>query len=146
MPSDIGNVFAAYAHYFDNQKIDEWLSLFGDDATWEVRVPGRQSVTMSKVQFGSFVRERFGRWAGSHRRHLFGGVFVESQTDDIAHAFAECLVGGTTPGKSFEALYTCEYEGRFRKINGEWKISRWFTAVDSTPLEAEAGELHDVLG
>jgi len=26
MTSDIRNVFAAYAHYVDNQKIDEWLS------------------------------------------------------------------------------------------------------------------------
>ena len=138
----IRNVIGAYAHYLDANKIDDLLSLFLDDAIFEVHEPDREPRVINKEQLSVATKQRFAGFAKlkNQRRHLMAGVFFESLTEDAAHAFCEMLVCGTRSGTELVPACTGEYEGWFRKTQGVWKISHWIDKIDSRPEPVVIGE------
>ena len=140
----IVNHVTAYAYLLDEGRWDQWFDLFTDDVVFETTTPCFGTIiARGKAAFQGVVDLRY-RGPGSEknttvRRHTMGNVHVARQTRDNAEVRTYMLISAAPePGKgTFQVLTSGTYNASLKKIDGRWKITRWYIEVDA-PLKASA--------
>jgi ketosteroid isomerase-like protein len=112
------DIYARYAHTFDQGDGAAWAELFADDGIFTP--PGADEVT-GKDALREFVDARAGAHPGM--RHLIANVLVEeTATGARGRAYFLCLrLGGDG---CVRIRNSGRYDDLFTKVGGEWKISQ----------------------
>jgi len=135
----ITNLIHAYAFHWDSRNVDEFLSLFTDDAD-SVSYSAGQAVKMkikekSAVE-GARKRTDYFQKNQMQRRHIMSSTLFLQQTSDTAEVLQYCLLVTTdaTPqtnpsvtesaGASIQTKIVSPivYRFEFSKFQGTWKI------------------------
>jgi len=144
----IVNHVTAYSYLIDEGRWDEWYDLFSEDVVFETSTPCIGTLTANgKEAFKAFADLRY-RGPGSEknktvRRHTIGNVHVAKQTKDSAEVRTYLFISSAAPDGTFKILTSGTYNATLKKINGKWKISRWYIEVDAplAPSPMPKGEI-----
>jgi len=101
-----------------------------------------------KKAFKAFANLRY-RGPGSEknkvvRRHTMGNIHVTKQSKDSAEVRTYLFISSAAPDGTFKILTSGTYNATLKKIDGHWKISRWYIEVDA-PLSPSPLPEGDVL-
>jgi 3-phenylpropionate/cinnamic acid dioxygenase small subunit len=125
----IRNLVARLAHLADYGELDEYMTLFTEDAIWEglsspetpqvgVTNQGAAAIRADREQ----RRRKGGQGAGAHIRHLNAALWVEVDGSDVATAhsyFAYIRDADTTPTLGL----TGRYQDTLRRTPEGWKLA-----------------------
>ena len=152
----ITNVIHAYAFHWDSGDVDEFLSLFTDDAdsiTYGAggAVNGGGVFDRGKIKDKSAVQSARDRTAffqknQMQRRHIMSSTLFMEQTSDTAEVIQYCLLittDSSSPSKSLEAgqssvfvktkiVSPIVYRFEFAKLGDTWKIRSREINLDSS--------------
>ena len=142
------NHVTAYSYLIDEGRWDEWYDLFTDDVVFETSTPCIGTLTANgKKAFKAFADLRY-RGPGSEknktmRRHTMGNIHVAKQTKDSAEVRTYLFISSAAPDGSFKILTSGTYNATMKKIDGKWKISRWYIEIDAplAPSPMPKGEI-----
>ncbi len=142
------NHVTAYSYLIDEGRWDEWYDLFTDDVVFETSTPCIGTLTANgKKAFKAFADLRY-RGPGSEknktmRRHTIGNVHVAKQTKESAEVRTYLFISSAAPDGTFKILTSGTYNATLKKIDGKWKISRWYIEVDAplAPSPLPKGEI-----
>ena len=119
--AEIRNVIARLAHLADSGDLDEYITLFTDDAVWSMPTNTRRG--RDDILAGAHERRATGmQGPGTHTRHVNTTLWVriEGPDDAVAGSYylflADC---DTTP----TIRSTGRYEDRFRRTPDGWKLA-----------------------
>ena len=144
----IVNHVTAYSYLIDEGRWDEWYDLYTDDVVFETSTPCIGTLTANgKKAFKAFADLRY-RGPGSEknktmRRHTMGNIHVANQTKDSAEVRTYLFISAAAPDGTFKILTSGTYNATMKKIDGKWKISRWYIEVDAplSPSPMPKGEI-----
>jgi 3-phenylpropionate/cinnamic acid dioxygenase small subunit len=142
------NHVTAYSYLIDEGRWDEWYDLFTDDVVFETSTPCIGTLSAyGKKAFKAFADLRY-RGPGSEknqtmRRHTMGNIHVAKQTKDTAEVRTYLFISSAAPDGTFKVLTSGTYNATLKKINGKWKISRWYIEIDAplAPSPMPEGEI-----
>jgi 3-phenylpropionate/cinnamic acid dioxygenase small subunit len=129
------NHVTAYSYLVDEDRWDEWYSLFSDDIEFETTVPCYGSMTIhGKKAFMAGFDLRY-RGPGSSknttvRRHTQGNVHVAEQTANTAEVRTYMLITAAPSGGKLKPVTTGTYNASLEKRDGKWTITRWAIETD----------------
>jgi len=131
------NHVTAYSYLIDEDRWEEWFSLFSDDFVFETTTPCFGTIrTVGKKAFRKFIDVRF-RGPGSENkdfahRHTMGNVHVAYQDKKRAEVRTYLLISDAFPDGSFNIFTSGTYNATLEKRDGRWTITRWYIEVDGT--------------
>lgn len=136
------NHLTAYAYLIDERRWDAWFALFSDDIVFECTVPGFGTIhAEGKATLRAITELRYGPTTAM-RRHTMGNVHVASQSDTSAEARAYLLTSTVPAADRLEMLTSGVFNASLRKIDGCWRITRWYIEIDAplahSPVPQEA--------
>ena len=141
---EILDLLNSYSHHIDHGLVEEYASLFTDDAVFELHFPGAPTTSFSGSEqiksLAQGAKER--RESGIQRRHLLTNVVFREQTDDSATIACYLLLTSTTDSELTFA-FSGQYDGWLVKGENGWKISKWVLTSDSgivAPASSEEPE------
>ena len=119
--AEIRNLIARLGHLADSGDLDEYITLFADDAVWQM--PTNTHRGRADILEGAHGRRRTAmQGPGTHTRHVNTTLWVrlEGPDDAVAGSYylflADC---DTTP----VVRSTGRYEDRFRRTADGWKLA-----------------------
>lgn len=128
------NHISAYAYLIDEGRYDEWFELFTDDISFETTAPEVGTLILKgKAPFQQFVHDRYvvpGKTSKGVRRHTQGNIHVAAQTADTAKARTYMFISSVPKADHLHMVTSGTYNADLRKVDGKWKISRWYIEVD----------------
>jgi 3-phenylpropionate/cinnamic acid dioxygenase small subunit len=129
---EILNLFARYAHTYDEGHLDRLGELFTADARFEIRgsLGAMPSVMDGRDEIVATMTKRYEDTRPAQRRHLISNVYVEEQTADSARASAYLLLGSTVDD-ALALPVTGRYSNEYRKVDGTWLIHRQTLTLDA---------------
>ena len=120
--AEIRNLVARMAHLADSGDLDEYITLFTDDAVW--RMPGGAAKEgRDDILAGAHERRRTGmQGPGTHTRHVNTTLWVRLEGPDDAVAGSYYLfLENTSTAPAIRS--TGRYEDRFRRTADGWKMA-----------------------
>ncbi len=136
----IVNHVTAYAYLLDEGRWGQWFDLFTDDVVFETTTPCFGTIiAQGKAAFPGRGRSALSGPGSKKnttvRRHTMGNIHVARQTRDSADVRTYMLIStAPEPGKgAFQVLTSGTYNASLKKIDGRWKITRWYIEVDAPP-------------
>jgi len=131
------NQVTAYSFLIDEDRWEDWFSLFSDDIVFETTTPCFGTIrTVGKKAFRKFVDVRF-RGPGSENknfahRHTMGNMHVAYQDKKRAEVRTYMLISDAFPDGTFKVFTSGTYNATLQKRDGKWIITRWYIEVDGT--------------
>ena len=121
---DIRNLIARLAHLADDGDLDEYLTLFTEDATWHRTMNDDRRAGHAELRAGAEERRRdLIQGPGSGTRHLLASTWVAVDSDTEARAESYYLYIGTDRPEGPDLRTTGRYRDTFRRVDGVWKMS-----------------------
>lgn len=114
----IKDVMNAYAFYWDNRDLENFLGLF----TKEIRKRMNKEKAQKKLDY--FESEKL------QRRHLMTNTHFLEQNDSTAYIKQYALLTSTLNEKEFSTITTVVYDVWLVKVDGIWKISQYKFKLD----------------
>ncbi|KZS76894.1 hypothetical protein A4G29_10075 [Mycobacterium kansasii] len=138
----IMNLFGAYAYTYDQDRLDDFRSLFTDSPELVLLHDNRElTADIDTVMRLLSVRKSGFRAAGNKRRHALNSLWFTGQSADEATGHCYVQVFSIRQGGSPVADLTGCYDFTVVKQQGVWRISRWVVTADQTEtgLPSDAG-------
>ena len=157
---EIQEVCATYAFTYDSGDIEGWLACFTEDLTWELRIPvrdepvhavnGRQALLdMVTANIPELEKQYADVLAVQGSFHTMGGMVFDELTQTTAKTRTMCfpiLQSFQDDGRELdltnwhsilkaEVLFAGIYHNWYRKVDGEWKISKKVYYASAGPLK-----------
>lgn len=128
----IHELFATYAHTYDQGRLDDLADLWTEDAVFEIRgsIGSMPTVMAGRDQIVAHMRARHEATRPVQRRHVITNVVVESLDGDTATAAATLLLGSTLDGL-LSLPVTGRYEDELARVDGRWRIRRQVLTLDA---------------
>ena len=119
---EIRNLVARLAHLADMGDLEEYVSLFTEDASWEM--PGSPRRGHADIMAGAKERRAVGTTGpGSNTRHVISTLAVHTDGTDVASSDSYWQFFGnttTTPAASLMG----HYHDTLQRTPGGWKLAR----------------------
>lgn len=117
----IRNLVARLAHLADYGDLDEYMTLFTDDATWDL--PGGRCDGAAAIRSDRESRRAAGgQGPGTDTRHMNTTLWVDVDGSDVATAHSY-FVFVRDAGSSPTVALTGRYLDTFRRTSAGWKLS-----------------------
>ena len=136
---EIRNLVARLAQLADMGDLDEYVSLFTEDASWEM--PGAPRHGRADIMAGAQDRRNSGTTGPeSHTRHVISTLLVQSDGSDKATADSYWLFYGntTTDARRCSSWATTTTPCTAHPRAGDWPGGR-SRSVDHSPIRTEGG-------
>lgn len=121
---EIRNLVSRLAHLADvapNDELDEYVSLFTDDAHWEM--PGSAIDGRDSIMAGAKARRASGiQGPGTHTRHVITTHRVAVEGDTATGRAYFMMVGDTDTAPRVRAAG--QYDDQYRRTPDGWKLAR----------------------
>jgi hypothetical protein len=133
------NLFGAYAYTYDENRLDEFRTLFTDSPELVLLHEGRAlSAEIETVMSLLAVRKAGFKAENNQRRHALNSYWFSGQTAGEATGHCYVQVFAVKDGGPPIPDLTGRYEFTAVKGDGAWRFSRWVVAIDQTqPRESE---------
>jgi 3-phenylpropionate/cinnamic acid dioxygenase small subunit len=119
---EVRNLVARLAHLADMGDLDEYVSLFTDDASWEM--PGAPRRGHADIMAGAKERRAAGTTGpGSNTRHVISTLAVHTDGSDVASSDSYWLFFGNTTSAPAVQLMG-HYHDTMRRTPDGWKLAR----------------------
>lgn len=129
------NLFGAYAHTYDENRLEEFRQLFTESPQLVLLHEGRPLsadidtvMTLLAARKAAFTAER------NQRRHALNSFWFSSQSDRQATGHCYVQVFAVKDGGPPSVDLTGRYEFTAAKQDGTWRFSRWVVAIDQTQV------------
>jgi hypothetical protein len=127
----IVNLFGAYAHTYDENRLDEFRALFTDAPRLGMLHEGAElTQDIDTVMNLLAVRKEKFRAENNQRRHALNSIWFTGQTANEATGYCYVQVFAIKDGGRPIADLTGRYEFTAVKQDGVWRLSRWVVAMD----------------
>jgi 3-phenylpropionate/cinnamic acid dioxygenase small subunit len=129
---DVLELFARYAHTYDEGRLDRLGELFTEDARFEIHgsIGAMPAVMEGRQGIVDHMSARYHETRPAQRRHVITNVVVESEDGDTVHTAAYLLLG-TTTDDVLTVPVTGRYTNELRKVDGRWLIHRQVLRLDA---------------
>jgi 3-phenylpropionate/cinnamic acid dioxygenase small subunit len=119
---EVRNLVARLAHLADMGHLDEYVSLFTEDASWEM--PGAPRQGQADIMAGAKERRGAGTTGpGSNTRHVISTLAVHTDGTDLATSDSYWLFFGNTTTAPAVRLMG-HYHDTLRRTPEGWKLAR----------------------
>ncbi len=131
--AQINDVLALYGRLYDDNRIDDFMALIAEDATFYPNWPG---VAPDEVSGHETLRGFFGgarahaRSNGVQPRHYATNVILAKATPTSAHASVSMLYAESQAGGAVAVKMIGQYDYQLEKRAGRWLITRWSMRYD----------------
>lgn len=127
----IHELFATYAHTYDQGRLDDLGRLWTVDSRFEIRgsIGDMPTVMSGRDEIVEHMRARHRATQPVQRRHVITNVVIEELDGDRARASAYLLLGSTADGV-LAVDVTGRYEDELAKVGGTWRIHRQVLTLD----------------
>jgi hypothetical protein len=130
------NLFGAYAHTYDDNRLDEFRALFTDAPELGLMHEGTElSGDIDNVMSLLAVRKAKFQAEHNQRRHALNSLWFSSQSATEATGRCYVQVFAVKDGGPPSVGLTGSYEFAAVKQDGAWRFSRWVVAMDQTQLD-----------
>ena len=136
----IKDVIDAYGIYWDTSDLDNYLSLFTEDAVGvsfnnkgekiTVRIKDKRKILISKERMDYFESNMM------QRRHMMCNTLILELNESFAHLKQYMMLLTTNKSSKVEIVTPIFYDFKLKKIEGIWKISYRQINLDA-PLDFE---------
>lgn len=127
------NLFGAYAYTYDENRLDEFRTLFTESPELVLLHEGRTlSADIDTVMSLLGARKEAFKAENNQRRHALNSFWFSSQSSNEAtgHCYVQvfAIKDGGSPAPDLSGCYD------FTAVNqgGVWRFSRWVVAIDQT--------------
>jgi 3-phenylpropionate/cinnamic acid dioxygenase small subunit len=118
---EIRNLLARLGHLADYGDLDVYLTMFTDDAIWEM--PGSRKQGAADILTGARERRASGvQGPGTHSRHMNTTMWVDVDGSDDAEAHSYFLFVQHTDSTPVVAMVG-HYHDRLRRTADGWKLA-----------------------
>jgi ketosteroid isomerase-like protein len=117
----IRNLIARLGHLADYGGLDEYMTLFTDDAGWDLGgtvVEGADAIRADRVS----RRSQGTQGPGTNTRHMNTTMWVDVDGSDLATAHSYYVFVGDA-GTSPTVMSTGRYHDTFRRTSAGWKLA-----------------------
>jgi len=130
---DILELFATYAHTYDQGRLDRLGDLWTDDATFEIRgsIGGFPNLLSGRDEIVAHMRDRHAATRPAQRRHVITNVLIEELDESSARVSAYLLLGSTVEGQ-LSLPVTGRYEDELARTDDGWRIRRQVLTLDAS--------------
>lgn len=129
------NLFGAYAHTYDENRLDEFRALFTEAPRLGLLHEGAElSQDIETVMSLLAVRKAKFKAENNQRRHALNSFWFSSQSATEATGRCYVQVFAIKDGGPPTADLTGCYEFIAVKQDGVWRLSRWVVAMDQAQL------------
>jgi hypothetical protein len=127
------NLFGAYAYTYDENRLDDFRSLFTESPELVLLHEGRLlSADVDAVMKLLAVRKAAFKAENNQRRHALNSFWFASQYANEATGHCYVQVFAIQDGGPPHPDLTGRYEFTAVKDNGVWRFSRWVLALDQS--------------
>lgn len=129
---DIHQLFATYAHTYDEGRLDRLGELWTEDARFEIRgsIGGFPSLLSGRDEIVAHMRDRHAATQPAQRRHVITNVLIEQLDLSSARVSAYLLLGSTAEGR-LSLPVTGRYEDELARTDEGWRIHRQVLTLDA---------------
>ncbi|MCW2661146.1 MAG: hypothetical protein JWP83_2298 [Mycobacterium sp.] len=133
------NLFGAYAYTYDENRLDDFRTLFTESPQLVLLHEGRPlSADIDTVMSLLAVRKAGFKAENNQRRHALNSFWFSSQNDSEATGHCYVQVFAVKDGGPPALDLTGRYEFTAAKRDGAWRFSRWVVAIDQKqPVNGE---------
>lgn len=129
------NLFGAYAHTYDDNRLDDFRALFTEAPQFGLRHEGTElSQDIDTVMSLLAVRKAKFKAENNQRRHALNSLWFSSQSANEASGRCYVQVFAIKDGGPPTPDLTGCYEFTAVKRDGVWRFSRWVVAMDQVQL------------
>ncbi len=127
------NLFGAYAYTYDENRLDEFRTLFTESPELVLLHEGRTlSADIDTVMSLLAARKEAFKAENNQRRHALNSFWFSSQSSNEAtgHCYVQvfAIKDGGSPAPDLSGCY----DFTAVKQGGVWRFSRWVVAIDQT--------------
>jgi hypothetical protein len=127
------NLFGAYAYTYDENRLDEFRTLFTDSPELVLLHEGRTlSTDIDTVMSLLAARKAAFKAENNQRRHALNSFWFSSQGANEATGHCYVQVFAIKDGGPPSPDLTGRYEFTAINQDGTWRFSRWVVAIDQT--------------
>jgi hypothetical protein len=129
------NLFGAYAHSYDENRLDEFRALFTEAPRIGLLHEGAELCQdIDTVMSLLAARKAKFQAENNQRRHALNSFWFSSQSANETRGHCYVQVFATKDGGPPNVDLTGRYEFTAVKHDGVWRLSRWVVAMDQTQL------------
>jgi hypothetical protein len=129
------NLLGAYAHTYDENRLDDFRALFTESPELVLLHEGQLlSGDIETVMRLLAVRKAEFKAENNQRRHALNSFWFASQTAGEATGHCYVQVFAIRDGGPPSAELTGRYEFTAVKEHDAWRFSRWVVAIDQTSI------------
>lgn len=131
--AQIQDVIALYGRLYDDNRVDDFMTLIAEDATFYPNWPG---VAPDEVSGHATLREffagarAFAASSGANPRHYATNVLITRADAASAEATVSMLYAESSAGGAVVVKMVGHYDYALVKRNGRWLIHRWSMRYD----------------
>ncbi|WP_231639419.1 nuclear transport factor 2 family protein [Mycobacterium sp. Marseille-P9652] len=127
------NLFGAYAHTYDENRLDEFRALFTESPELVLLHDGAPlSGDIDTVMSLLAARKAAFKAENNQRRHALDSFWIAGQTADEATGHCYVQVFAVKDGGPPTPDLTGRYEFTAVKQHGSWRFHRWVVVIDQT--------------
>jgi SnoaL-like protein len=127
------NLFGAYAHTYDENRLDDFRALFTESPQLVLRHEGRPlSADIDTVMGLLAARKQRFKAENNQRRHALNSFWFSGQSDTEATGHCYVQVFAVKDGGAPAPDVTGRYEFTAVKRDGAWRFSRWVVVIDQS--------------
>jgi hypothetical protein len=127
------NLLGAYAHTYDENRLDDFRGLFTEAPELELVLDGRVvSGDIERVMGLLAARKAAFQSENNQRRHALDSCWFTSQNTGEATGHCYVQVFGIRDGGAPTPELTGRYDFTAVKQHGVWRFSRWILSIDQT--------------
>ena len=127
------NLLGAYAHTYDENRLDDFRGLFTESPELELVLDGRVvSGDIDRVMGLLAARKAAFKAENNQRRHALDSCRFTSQSASEATGLCYVQVFGIRDGGAPTPELTGRYDFTAVKQHGVWRFSRWILSIDQT--------------
>ncbi|WAC94139.1 nuclear transport factor 2 family protein [Mycobacterium sp. Aquia_213] len=129
------NLFGAYAHTYDENRLDEFRALFTEAPQFGLLHEGTEiSQDVDTVMSLLAVRKAKFKAENNQRRHALNSLWFSRQSANEASGRCYVQVFAIKDGGPPAVDLTGSYEFTAVKQDGVWRFSRWIVSMDQVQL------------